>query len=56
MTSCGFGVPLYDFIGERDTLRLWAKKKGEEGLRRHWTEYNRASIDGKPTGMLTSDS
>ena len=52
LKSCGFGVPLYDFSGERDTLRLWAEKKGEDGLRRHWADHNRYSIDEKPTGIL----
>lgn len=56
LTSCGFGVPLYDFVGERDTLRLWAEKKGEDGLNQHWADYNSFSIDGKPTGILGNNS
>ena len=52
LTSCGFGVPLYDFVGERDTLRRWAAQKGTEGLKGHWAEYNRFSIDEKPTSIL----
>ncbi|MEB3212783.1 MAG: pyridoxamine 5'-phosphate oxidase family protein, partial [Leptolyngbyaceae bacterium] len=27
-TSCGFGVPLYEFQSQRDTLIEWANKKG----------------------------
>ena len=50
-TSCGFGVPLFDFRGERDELREWAKKKGEEGIKAYWQERNRISLDGKPTGI-----
>ena len=50
-TSCGFGVPLYEYLGERDELKEWAKKKGEEGVRRYWKERNRLSLDGKPTDM-----
>jgi hypothetical protein len=50
-TSCGFGVPLFDFRGERDELRDWAKKKGEEGIKAYWQERNRISLDGKPTGI-----
>jgi hypothetical protein len=52
LKSCGFGVPLYDFVGHRDTLQRWEKQKGEEGLRQHWTQYNQSSIDGKPTGLF----
>jgi hypothetical protein len=52
LKSCGFGVPLYDFVGQRDTLLLWEEKKDEEALRKHWAEYNQTSIDGKPTGLL----
>jgi hypothetical protein len=50
-TSCGFGVPLFDFRGEREELREWAKKKGEEGIKAYWQERNRISLDGKPTGI-----
>ncbi len=51
-TSCGFGVPRFEFSGERDTLRRWAEKKGESGIRDFWATGNRLSIDGKPTGIL----
>ncbi|MGD8587554.1 MAG: pyridoxamine 5'-phosphate oxidase family protein [Chromatiales bacterium] len=50
-TSCGFGVPLFDYRGERDELREWAKKKGENGIKAYWQERNRVSLDGKPTGI-----
>jgi hypothetical protein len=50
-TSCGFGVPLFDYRGQRDELREWAKKKGEEGIKAYWQERNRISLDGKPTGI-----
>lgn len=52
LTSCGFGVPRYEFLGERDTLRRWAEKKGEDGLREFWGDRNRYSIDGKPTHIF----
>ena len=50
-TSCGFGVPRYEFNGERDELVHWAEKKGTEGLRQYRNEKNRQSIDGLPTGL-----
>ena len=31
LTSCGFGVPLFDYVGQRETLRRWGVKKGQIG-------------------------
>ena len=50
-TSCGFAVPHYEFTEHRDTLEIWAKGKGEEGIRHYWQEKNELSIDGKPTRL-----
>ena len=44
--SCGFGVPLYDFVKPRDTLVKWAEKKGEQGIAKFKREHNVRSIDG----------
>jgi len=30
-TSCGFGVPRYEYSGERNDLVNWAAKKGRKG-------------------------
>jgi len=49
LTSCGYGVPLYRFEGERSTLTRWAEKKGEAGLRDYWQNRNHVSVDGLPT-------
>ncbi|MBD2103274.1 pyridoxamine 5'-phosphate oxidase family protein [Leptolyngbya sp. FACHB-261] len=51
-TSCGAGVPLYEYQGERQTIIEWAEKKGEEGLSKYWHEKNQVSIDGLPTKLL----
>lgn len=51
ITSCGYGVPLHEYTGERDTLTRWAQSKGEEGLRAYRLEKNSLSIDGFPTGI-----
>jgi hypothetical protein len=51
-TSCGFGVPLYDFVSERDTLIRSAEKKGPEGIVNYQRENNVRSIDGLPTGLF----
>lgn len=50
-TSCGYGVPLFDYHGEREVLKDWAERKGEEGIRAYQAEKNRTSLDGRPTGL-----
>lgn len=50
-TSCGYGVPLYDYVGERDIHFEWAERKGEEGLRAYIQEKNLVSLDGLPTDL-----
>ena len=44
--SCGFGVPLYEYSGERDHAFKWAENKGNEGLEAYKKENNRVSMDG----------
>ncbi|MCF6355368.1 MAG: pyridoxamine 5'-phosphate oxidase family protein [Candidatus Polarisedimenticolaceae bacterium] len=51
-TSCGFGVPLYSYRGQRDTLTRWIDKKGEVGITQYWADRNVQSLDGKPTGIF----
>ncbi|MBD0301846.1 MAG: pyridoxamine 5'-phosphate oxidase family protein [Tolypothrix sp. T3-bin4] len=51
-TSCGFGVPVYEFKEERKTLIEWANKKGEQGIYEYWEAKNLKSIDGLPTKLL----
>jgi hypothetical protein len=46
--SCGYGVPRYDFVGERDQLQKWAARKGADGLREYRRRNNSKSIDGLP--------
>jgi hypothetical protein len=50
-TSCGFGVPLFDYAGERDIHFDWAQKKGEEGLLEYIEKNNLKSLDGLPTSL-----
>lgn len=50
-TSCGFGVPLYEYRGERDTHFAWAEKMGEDGLVKYMKEKNISSIDHLPTHL-----
>ncbi len=55
-TSCGYGVPLFDYTGERDSMDNWANAKGPDGIKAYWREKNQRSIDGFPTGMLEGES
>lgn len=50
-TSCGFGVPEYQYQSERNQLNKWADNKGDEGIREYWKTRNQESLDGKPTGI-----
>ncbi|MCW8888805.1 MAG: pyridoxamine 5'-phosphate oxidase family protein [Gammaproteobacteria bacterium] len=51
-TSCGAGVPLYDYVGDRDELNNWSANKGSDGVKAYWREKNQLSIDGKPTQIM----
>lgn len=51
-TSCGYGVPIYEFQEERKSLMEWAIKKGEQGVHEYWEAKNLKSIDGLPTKLL----
>ncbi len=46
--SCGYGVPLFKYEGEREQLHAWARHRGPEGLKAYRQEKNRRSIDGLP--------
>jgi hypothetical protein len=51
-TSCGYSVPLYTYLGERDQMEQWAANKGDAGLEAYRREKNRVSIDGLPTALF----
>ena len=46
--SCGFGVPIMAYQGERDQLTKWALQKGEQGILQYQRKNNQTSIDGLP--------
>ena len=52
-SSCGFGIPLYEFKGERDHAFKWAEKKGLDGLEEYKKEKNRVSLDGLPAPIAS---
>jgi len=55
-TSCGMGVPLYDYLGDREQLNEWALSKGEEGIKEYWKDNNQESIDGQPTHIIEKNT
>src|SRR4051794_31455686 len=50
--SCGYGVPLMSYVGERPQSVAWAERKlakgGPHALEDYMAEHNAASIDGLP--------
>ena len=51
-TSCGMGVPLFDFKQERGSLIRYWTAQGVGNLRKYWGLKNNKSIDGLPTGFV----
>ncbi len=55
--SCGYGVPLMSYEGEREHGELWAAKrlrtKGDAALRDYQREKNSESLDGLPAVELS---
>jgi Pyridoxamine 5'-phosphate oxidase len=47
-TSCGYGVPLLEYEGERVQLLEFAERRGPDGLVEYRSAKNTASIDGLP--------
>src|SRR4051794_32936319 len=46
--SCGYAVPLMDYVGQRDRLIEWADARGDDGLVEYRHNKNATSIDGLP--------
>jgi len=46
--SCGWGVPFYDYRGERDQLRRWVDARPDDEWSARRYESNAVSIDGLP--------
>lgn len=50
--SCGYAVPQMDFKAERNTLKDWAARKGEDGIHEYWATRNAKTLDGVETGIV----
>lgn len=46
--SCGYGVPFYDYHGQRPTSAEHIRENGPDGIRAYLKEKNPRSIDGLP--------
>ncbi|AZZ92658.1 pyridoxamine 5'-phosphate oxidase family protein [Hahella sp. KA22] len=51
-SSCGMAVPFYDYVEDRELLKNWAAKKGDEGVKDYWKQKNELSLDGKETHIV----
>jgi len=54
-TSCGFGVPLFEYIAERDHHFKWADTIGATGLKAYRQDHNLSSLDGLLTPLGLSE-
>jgi len=48
MDSCGWGVPFFEFKGEREQLQRWTEKMPYEKWAEHRFNTNETSLDGLP--------
>ena len=48
MDSCGFGVPEYRWVKQRESMRNWVASKTEQELLDYRKENNERSLDGLP--------
>lgn len=51
-SSCGWSIPFFDYVGERELLNEWATGKGEEGIHQYWEQKNQVSLDGIATHIV----
>jgi predicted pyridoxine 5'-phosphate oxidase superfamily flavin-nucleotide-binding protein len=58
--SCGYGVPLMSYEGQRPHMEAWASKRiraaGPEALREYQRDKNAASLDGLPAVELAAEA
>ncbi len=55
MDSCGWGVPFFEFKGEREQLQRWTEKMPHEKWAEHRFNTNATSLDGLP-GLTRPDA
>lgn len=50
--SCGMGVPIYDYVGQRDELANFYDNSTKEEHIKFMKKHNEISFDGKPTKLF----
>ncbi|GBU18255.1 MULTISPECIES: pyridoxamine 5'-phosphate oxidase family protein [Methylobacterium] len=55
-TSCGYGVPFFEFRGPRPGLANWAASKTDAELDAYRRQKNATSLDGLPTGLFEDET
>jgi len=50
--SCGKSVPLYSYDEDREQLKNWAIKQGDDGIKKYWQKKNQKSLDGLDTNIV----
>lgn len=56
LTVCGMAVPFFEYKGERNDLKKWAKEQGDEGLKKYWEKKNQLSLNNEPTYILEKNT
>lgn len=55
LVSCGMGIPLMEYRGERELLEPWASGLGSEGMHAYRQAKNTKSLDGYPTDIPSEE-
>lgn len=56
LSTCGFGVPLYEYQGQRKEILEFALKMGKNKMDAYRRLHNEKSIDGLPTHLFENPS
>lgn len=56
LSSCGFGVPFYDYKNDRDNMDNWLSNKSREDIEEYWARKNQLSLDGEETHILAKSN
>ena len=51
-SSCGMGVPLYDYVEDRSDLITYYKDRSKDDYIEYMKKKNQVSFDGKPTNLF----
>ncbi len=49
-------VPFYTYDEDRDQLKDWSIKQGEDGIQKYWEKKNQKSLDGLDTHIVEKNT